>query len=69
MMNMDQDSKPKSEPQVRCSNLVRTRQLYVLCVEDVPVGYTEDADWAVRWENQLHCRYIKVVPEIVPAES
>lgn len=49
--------------------VVKTRKLCVLCVEEVPVGWTEDAEWAVAWQNQLHCRYVKVLPEIVRAES
>jgi len=49
--------------------VVKTRQLCLLCVEEVPVGWTEDAEWAVAWQNQLHCRYIKMLPEIVRAES
>lgn len=53
-----------SQPRV-----VKTRQFYVLCVEEVPVGWTEDGEWAVAWQNQLHCRYVKALPEIVRAES
>lgn len=42
------------------------KKIYLLCVEDRPVGFTEDADWAIRWENQLQGRSIKVITEIVP---
>lgn len=69
MKNLNLPNKPKATTGVVSSDLVKTRQLCVLCVEELPVGWTEDAEWAVAWQNQLHCRYIKMLPEIVRAES